>query len=527
MEGCIATVESDKPPRKRLPLGVWLQYGYLLRVPILVGITLFALPIVALFVYRQLLGNLFLLNPWNILWTMIATTTLAFSILVVFRVVLLNGKERFGIQQALTEDIVSHRALLLTELLTVPMLIAIAFSNGQAQNGVALRIGAAVAGIVAVHVVGYGALWLTVLLSPRYRLPAENRYPVHLRFLRNWLGWAYRRDVVSTQTRRSLGDWGRGLPGGLRAGYFDPNTGLLYPGQWLSFIMLLCTLALYLVLGWFKHARLGQQFGVPAIAYVVLLLMLMNWGLAIAAFFLDRYRVPLLLLLLVFVVVSNLYSKSDHFYELRPPPTLAAASPAAVLTAANRLAPNADHPRGRVTVIATAGGGIQAAAWTAQVLTGLQKQLRDGPPDQAVNFADSIALISSVSGGAVGTMYFVNRYHADSQPYGFTATDSELPSIVQAAEKPSLDDIAWAMVYPDLSRILVPYLKSERDKLIDRGWTLEEGWQQPWTDHLNLERMAAGSSTRLAASGDLQRDPGGERRTVASGDYQHPSTKPD
>ena len=45
-------------------------------------------------------------------------------------------------------------------------------------------------------------------------------------------------------------------------------------------------------------------------------------------------------------------------------------------------------------------------------------------------------------------MYFVNRYRADAQPYGFTATDSELPGIVEAAEKPSLDDIAWAMVYP-------------------------------------------------------------------------------
>ena len=69
---------NDAPP-KQLPLGVKLQYAYLVRVPILVGITLFALPIVSLFALRQLLGNLFLLGPWNILWTMIATTTLAFA----------------------------------------------------------------------------------------------------------------------------------------------------------------------------------------------------------------------------------------------------------------------------------------------------------------------------------------------------------------------------------------------------------------------------------------------------------------
>ncbi|HZL66985.1 MAG TPA: patatin-like phospholipase family protein, partial [Candidatus Limnocylindrales bacterium] len=474
------------------PLGVKLQYAYLVRVPILVGITLFALPIVSLFALRQLLGNLFLLGPWNILWTMVATTTLAFSILVVFRVVLLNGQERFGIQQALTQDIVSHRALLFTESLALPMLIATVFSNGQAHNALGLRLGAALTGIVAVHVAGYGALWLTVLLSPRYHIPAENRYPVYFAFLRRWLAWAYRHDVVSPEKRQQLGDWGRGLPGGLRAGYFDPRTGLLYPGQWLSFIMLLCTIALYLILGWFKHARLGQQFGVPAIAYVILLLMLLNWSLAIAAFFLDRYRVPLLFLLVVFVAISNLYSKSDHFYELRPASTIGAVNPAQVLTAPSRLAPDADHPRGRVIVIATAGGGIQAAAWTAQVLTGLQAELRSGSPDKPVNFADSIALISSVSGGAVGTMYFVNRYHADSQPYGFTAMDSELPGIVEAAEKPSLDDIAWAMVYPDLSRIFLPYIKSEKDKLIDRGWALEEGWRSRGPITANLSEWRQG-----------------------------------
>ena len=132
--------DPNNAPPKRLPLAAKLQYAYLLRVPILVGITLFVLPIVSLFALPQLLGNLFLLGPWNILWTMVATTTLAFSILVVFRVVLLNGKERFGIQQALTQDVVTHRALLFTEALTLPMLMATVFSNGQAQNALGVRL---------------------------------------------------------------------------------------------------------------------------------------------------------------------------------------------------------------------------------------------------------------------------------------------------------------------------------------------------------------------------------------------------
>ncbi|MGB8770629.1 MAG: hypothetical protein WCC92_13490, partial [Candidatus Korobacteraceae bacterium] len=68
-----ASTATAYPPPPPLPPGVKLQYAYLLRVPILVGVTLFALPIVSLFVFRQLLGNLFLLEPWNILWTMVAT----------------------------------------------------------------------------------------------------------------------------------------------------------------------------------------------------------------------------------------------------------------------------------------------------------------------------------------------------------------------------------------------------------------------------------------------------------------------
>ena len=312
----------NNPPPKGVPLGVWIQYLYLLRVPILAGITLLALPIVSLFVYRQLLGNLFLLDPWNILWTMIATTTLAFSILVVFRVVLLNGKERFWIQQALTEDVVSYRALLVTEFLTVPMLIATVFSNGQAQNGLPCALALPWLGIVAVHIMGYGVLWLTVLLSPRYHIPAEDRYPVHIGFLRRLAGIGLplqRCFHGDTPATRRIG--AKSCPRGYAPAISIPTLGCSIPGQWLSFIMLLCTIALYLVLGWFKHARLGQQFGVPAIAYVILLLILLNWSLAIAAFFLDRYRVPLLLLLLVFVVVSNRASKSDNFYELRPAST--------------------------------------------------------------------------------------------------------------------------------------------------------------------------------------------------------------
>ena len=63
---------------------------------------------------------------------------------------------------------------------------------------------------------------------------------------------------------------------------------------------------------------------------------------------------------------------------------------------------------------------------------------------------------------------------------------------MEAAERPSLDDIAWALVYPDLSRILLPYLKTEKDKLIDRGWALEEGWRSRGPITANLSEWRQG-----------------------------------
>ncbi len=99
MADTVETPAHAAPAKKpRLPFGVLLQYGYLLRVPFLIGGILVALPIVSLCAsFRQLLGNLFILDCWNIFWTMIATIMLAWSIAVVFRVVLLNGLERFAI----------------------------------------------------------------------------------------------------------------------------------------------------------------------------------------------------------------------------------------------------------------------------------------------------------------------------------------------------------------------------------------------------------------------------------------------
>jgi len=474
METAMGTA-TPAPPGARPPLNLSaiLQYAYLLRVPLIAAISLFGLPIVSLFWARQLLGNLFVLDPWSIFWTVLAAFVLAWGVLVEWRVVLLNGQERFGTSQALTRDVITPRALLLSELLTVPMVGAAVFSNGQAgsMSAIALRLGTACAAVFTAHVAGFLALLLSVLVSPRYSVSADKRFPVPSDWMRTLLERAY--DSNFKWDIKADEKW----PEFIKAGYFDRHTRLLYPGQWLSLFMLLFTMALYVVIGLLRQVQVGGESGAPAVAYVLLLLMLLNWGLAMLTFFLDRFRVPLLLPVLFVLYLVNFPFQLDHYYSIVPGAGGALADPARVLTASRRVAPDSAHPRGRVVVVATAGGGIQAAAWTAQVLTGLENELRGPAHGTAVNFADSIAVISSVSGGAVGTMFFVNRYKTGPGGAGFPAPDLALPSVLDLAERPSLNEVAWATVYVDFWRIFFPILNRGRDELQDRGWALEESWR--------------------------------------------------
>jgi hypothetical protein len=119
-----------------------------------------------------------------------------------------------------------------------------------------------------------------------------------------------------------------------------------------------------------------------------------------------------------------------------------------------------DSDQDSLIVVAVSGGGIQAAAWAAQVLTGLE---RENPG----KFGRRVRLISSVSGGSVGAMYFVNAYQDD----GSLATAS-LSSVVKQAAHSSINAIAWGLVYPDFLRTFCPICF----RSIDRGQALEEAW---------------------------------------------------
>lgn len=105
-----------------------------------------------------------------------------------------------------------------------------------------------------------------------------------------------------------------------------------------------------------------------------------------------------------------------------------------------------------------AGGGIHLAAWTAKVLTELSK---------LPGFAERVRLVSSVSGGSVGALYWLQTlFEGTSRPI----------DVMKAATRSSLDSVAWGLLYADFIRLLLPILPDS----FDRGWALERAWERDW-----------------------------------------------
>ena len=230
----------------------------------------------------------------------------------------------------------------------------------------------------------------------------------------------------------------------------------LRPGHRFAGILACVGIAIYLMAGAGGHSRLYSDgpFGPPrpyeaVLLQVILLLLLACWLLSGLSFYLDRFRVPVLLFLgFVFFVTSH-FGASDHAYHTFPRSDAAAGLPSPKA----RFMAAPDH----VIAIAAAGGGIQAAAWTGQVLCGLSQE-----PEVGSAFRKSVLVISGVSGGSVGTMFYLRCL----EPYN-SATNPQ-----ETVLNSSLEGIAWGLAHPDLVHAIFP-LRNFWWPGDDRGWALE------------------------------------------------------
>lgn len=122
------------------------------------------------------------------------------------------------------------------------------------------------------------------------------------------------------------------------------------------------------------------------------------------------------------------------------------------------------HP---VFIVATEGGGIRAAYWTATVLTALA--------DDIPHFNDHLFAVSGVSGGSLGAAVYGSLLLRQQE------NPASLPKLRPAArEMLAFDALAptlAAMIQPDFVQRFVP-----APVLPDRARALEGGWEHGWRD---------------------------------------------
>jgi len=519
------------------PPSLWgsrLTYGYLLRVPLLLGFALVAFPFAALLntsPLRALFENLFFLDAPATFLTTVVAVVLAWSLVLTARIVFLNGDLRFGVIQLIRQKDFQPWLWLLTLALATPAIAGPFFKSGEfhlsgAQAG--YNALAAAAGVVFAYVLGYVSLLLAILVSPKGSQPDTSTFPA-IKPMKDGLAWANNHTLLPESFTRWLAHCLARLPADLQAGYLDNRPkltdgsenagyGLPWAGHWLAFCFALLTFALYFWIGAYKRAHLGETTSIPALAMVLFLFQNLNWIFSFLTFFLDRFRIPLLIPLGILAIFGTYLPSSDRYYQIQSGVAVSAVHPYQALQ--QRVG------RKPIIVVATAGGGIQAAAWTARVLTGLQ---HESDAWQHGSFADSIALISSVSGGATGSLFFLNQYGAGPGRPGFQLPDRDdnFSKLVELASAPALDDVGWALVYRDLPGILVPWSASAEDVLLDRGRMLELAWQSRTRNFGNLSAWRDGvkEGWRPAAIFNATIAETGEPLLLATTDFDRQSSR--
>lgn len=190
--------------------------------------------------------------------------------------------------------------------------------------------------------------------------------------------------------------------------------------------------------------------------------------LSFLAFWTDRWRFPIFTALVGVALVFSFWMDNHGLREISPVST--ASKPRLDVTAAlGKWREAQKRPQDApLVIVATAGGGITAAYWTASVLGGLE--------DAYPGFHRHIFGISSVSGGSLGATVF-RALLTHQQKHG------RLPCEANTFQACAREMLAWdslsptlgSMLYPDLLQRFLPVAAFD-----DRAAALEETWERAW-----------------------------------------------
>jgi len=215
-----------------------------------------------------------------------------------------------------------------------------------------------------------------------------------------------------------------------------------------------------------------QQTGMLGSMAIVLLSLALTVSFgSILVYLGTRARLPILTVLLLVAVLSSpladnhvlrTFGGTSDLVTSRPTVTQAFDRWSARL--AHDYPAEATHP---VFIVATEGGGIRAAYWTAAVLTALD--------DDIPGFRDHLFAVSGVSGGSVGSAVYAALVTRKLDSPG--ALPRLRPIAQEMLAYDALAPTLSAMSQQDFVQRFIPF-----PFLPDRARALEGGWERAWRE---------------------------------------------
>jgi hypothetical protein len=470
-------------------LGRLLRLAFFLRIPLLTILLLAALGPISQFSGAQsLLGNLFDQRNdanaiwWNMFAVSFAAFLLAFTAITALNLVLHYGTDRFHFEM-------SQKRPGLTFLLgTLAACVLVGTAVRRTEGSVWISISAALVAFVCALGITLGAKIIQLALTDSSITPHPPPFLVFPAYRWRWLedkldalycwpppdskSWLARLFDRLKYGFNALSQWGLQIFQNAGQGYLsivespEGERLKLRSGHVFAVTLSLLAFLTYVLVGIGKANITAAPANVPALAYVLLFFIVACWFLSALTFFFDRYRFPLVLSVIILASLTASVPQSDHFFRVETSNSLAklqAPDATKYLTPSQYLAErSADPKHRRLIFVATPGGGIQAAAWTAKVLNELDYRFPD--VSGANGFRKSVAFISSVSGGSLGSMIYAASF----------AGNVDRGCIAENAKASAIDEVAWGWTGPDLWRTIVPLFLPHPQ--IDRGWALEQKW---------------------------------------------------
>jgi hypothetical protein len=463
------------------------EYLFFIRYSIVFGALLVLLPIVARCVIPRSLANLLVLEPLGAAIVGFVSALFAWSIVYVGRLIWLTVPARCRISyyqaghrnyRTLDEVLEAQAASLQNrDLVIMPeklalsslaMLLPLWGTICWPPHGFTYKNLLAFAGGVAA---AYASRWITAWIAGH--VPRFAR-------LATFLTAAVRRLRDFLSRIPLLGGMIRALSAALEAilqiyqfGGYERRTDALRMLHVRAAVYFVACLGAYIAIGFAAYPgylseswQLPTKF--PSLAILWTLLMVLIWAFGMLGFLCDRGRIPVVAVLLTLILGIQLLRPGTNEYPVTPWPHAQQPRPTSTTFLENWWS---KHDRSKPLVaVAASGGGIRASLWTTHVLRELLAA------DE--NFNQRVALVSCVSGGAVGSLYYLNEFVANGPPNGET-----MNQIVAAAESSSLAPAVWGIAYPDFARTLfvrdlVRIVTLGKVHLPDRGWALEQAWRQ-------------------------------------------------